>query len=236
VEHPTSVGTVHWSMFFNCCIVHPSIICRKEVLQEFPYSTSYTHNEDYDLWLRIITQSNKFKISNIPKPHVLRLRKHDNNLSKKFRTIQHEGTLTLLHHYWQLFTGDEIEKNVIEALYNVKLFNSTEKFDRACDAIEKLEQKFLSLGHMTTEEKAEISAEATKRMGELASLSLNYFPNPSDSTIWRKWLSRNPSQQLSLLMGMTSLASNKAAVNTEQKVKSKLNTSRLSVICFSKDR
>jgi hypothetical protein len=223
-------------MFFNCCIVHPSIVCRREVLQEISYSSVYNHNEDYDLWLRIITQSNKFKISNLPKPHVLRLRKHDNNVSKKFRTVQHEGTLTLLHHYWQSFTGAQIDKSTVEALYNVKLLDSAEKFDRACDAIEKLEQKFISLSHLSADEKAEISAEATKRMGELASLSLKYFANPSESTIWRKWLSRNPSQQLSLLMGMTSLASNKAAVHSEQKPKSKLDTSRLSVICFSKDR
>lgn len=61
VQHPTEACVVHWSMFFNCCVGHPTVVARKSVFEQFSYTTAYLHGEDYELWLKVITQSN-FKV------------------------------------------------------------------------------------------------------------------------------------------------------------------------------
>jgi glycosyltransferase involved in cell wall biosynthesis len=59
----------------NNCIVHPSIFVRKELLSEFFYDPEQQESEDYDLWLRMVSDNIQFvKIS---QPLILhRIRKH----------------------------------------------------------------------------------------------------------------------------------------------------------------
>ena len=59
----------------NNCIVHPSILVRRELLSEFFYDPEQQESEDYDLWLRMA--SDEVQFVKITTPLVLhRIRKH----------------------------------------------------------------------------------------------------------------------------------------------------------------
>lgn len=59
----------------NNCIVHPSVLVRRDLLAEFFYDPEQHESEDYDLWLRMASDAIQF--IKIPEALVLhRIRKH----------------------------------------------------------------------------------------------------------------------------------------------------------------
>jgi glycosyltransferase involved in cell wall biosynthesis len=59
----------------NNCIVHPSVMVRRDLLSEFFYDPEQHESEDYDLWLRMASDDVQFM--KIIEPFVLhRIRKH----------------------------------------------------------------------------------------------------------------------------------------------------------------
>ena len=92
VRHPTNPALLHFSMFLYCTIVHPSVLMRISVLRKFNgYRSSHNHVEDYDLWLRML-QSPSIRMTNLPRV-VLRLRKHEHNISRVRANEQCENAL-----------------------------------------------------------------------------------------------------------------------------------------------
>lgn len=57
-RHPTDPALVRWSLFFGCCVAHPSVILRRSaVLDAGGYDETTEPAEDYDLWLRVAEAS-----------------------------------------------------------------------------------------------------------------------------------------------------------------------------------
>jgi len=53
---PNSDIDIKWGLLFHCCIVHPSVMLRPEVLAVvgcYPEATEFCYAEDYELWCRI---------------------------------------------------------------------------------------------------------------------------------------------------------------------------------------
>lgn len=113
-DHPTDVGSVHFGMFFNCSLIHPTVVFRRRVLTDFQYNSDNNvnesttssssvdieknrrrihHVEDYSLWLRVVC-SNRFKIANVAVP-LLRLRKHSSNISSVHAIAQRASASAL---------------------------------------------------------------------------------------------------------------------------------------------
>lgn len=65
------------NLLFSVPFIHPSILIRKDILENNRYDESYKHVEDYELWCRIAKCGN---ISNINKDLML-YRWHDTNVS-----------------------------------------------------------------------------------------------------------------------------------------------------------
>jgi glycosyltransferase involved in cell wall biosynthesis len=63
--------------FFFCPFLHPSVLIKKSVLNEFQYDNNFTIAEDYHLWIRIL---NKYPCANL-KESLLYYREHSNNIS-----------------------------------------------------------------------------------------------------------------------------------------------------------
>lgn len=77
---PVSHEEIKVNMIFNCCIMHPTVMFRKEFLDSYNlrYNEKYKVCEDYDMWVRCIEY---FKFHNLPKP-LLNYREHCENISK----------------------------------------------------------------------------------------------------------------------------------------------------------
>ena len=61
-------------MFFNCALVHPTVVARRAAFAQHRYehsAESGAYAEDYDLWLRMVT-SQRLRIANIAAPLLVR--------------------------------------------------------------------------------------------------------------------------------------------------------------------
>lgn len=106
-------------MFFNCTLIHPTVMFRRDFFSYFTYPTNFPSAEDYALWLNAITmhsnikkdgQENSekkiWKMANLPPPHILQLRKHPTNSSKVYRNTQKESTEKVLVSALKIVTSD----------------------------------------------------------------------------------------------------------------------------------
>jgi glycosyltransferase involved in cell wall biosynthesis len=55
ISLPSSPCAVQWSMHFYCCLAHPSVMMRREVLLRQSYVDDFKYAEDYDLWTRLLS-------------------------------------------------------------------------------------------------------------------------------------------------------------------------------------
>ncbi|GAM26624.1 hypothetical protein SAMD00019534_097990, partial [Acytostelium subglobosum LB1] len=200
VAHPSGRDIVSWSMFLNCCLVHPSVMVRRRVFERYQYSNKYAHCEDYALWLRLLSKG--YHLDNMPvgTPPLLRLRKHPASISKRNASIQRASAANASLHYLQ---------------------------------------------KLSSRNNHDIIKESTNsRMGELMALFLSKCPGaPNTSTLWSKWLKRNPTAQIFSLLSLSNQGSptfplipNSSTQSSMTKIKpSELNIG-VKIICFSKDR
>lgn len=82
-EHPEEVKC---RLLLHCCLAHPSVMFRREILvkHSLQYHASYNHAEDYQLWTQL---SQVTMISNVPEV-LLHYRLHENQISKSFKPLQ----------------------------------------------------------------------------------------------------------------------------------------------------
>ena len=64
---------------FSNCVAHPTVMIRKNVLQQYKYNENQAYSQDWDLWLRLV--SDGIIIEKINKP-VLLYRIHKNSVTK----------------------------------------------------------------------------------------------------------------------------------------------------------
>lgn len=80
---------IKYKMLYQCHLSHPSIIIRRDVLENFntKFDPQFIHAEDYDLFVRI---SEKYLMANIQEV-LLKYRIHGNSVSNTYKEIQNEN-------------------------------------------------------------------------------------------------------------------------------------------------
>lgn len=85
--YPTDPEAIHQYLLRECCLIHPSVIFRKDTVKTAGgYSADARHAEDYDLWLRL---SDHHKIANLP-DKLVSYRMHRNQVSIRNLVTQHQ--------------------------------------------------------------------------------------------------------------------------------------------------
>ena len=75
---PQTPNQINWSLCFSCCLMHPTIMARRELLIDAGgYNKLAKHAEDYDLWVRMSATT---KFYNLPQKLLL-LRRHKTNIT-----------------------------------------------------------------------------------------------------------------------------------------------------------
>ncbi|MGH8372071.1 MAG: glycosyltransferase family 2 protein [Gammaproteobacteria bacterium] len=82
VHWPYEEHSVHTAMLFQNSILHPTIMARREVFEEFQYREEYRLAEDYDLFSRAC---GRFRFANVPEA-LLRYRRHPRQETQTKRT------------------------------------------------------------------------------------------------------------------------------------------------------
>jgi glycosyltransferase involved in cell wall biosynthesis len=81
VHWPHHENAVRAAMLFQNAILHPSVISKREVFEEYQYREEYRLAEDYDLFSRAC---GKYRLANVPEA-LLRYRRHPMQASQKKR-------------------------------------------------------------------------------------------------------------------------------------------------------
>jgi glycosyltransferase involved in cell wall biosynthesis len=96
-RYPVNHDAIVAAMIFENPIAHPSVMFRKNVLEnlETAYTNRYPWVEDWELWWRF---KNVTKIENIPKV-LLKYRITGDSVNHRHAQKQHESTIELLNHF-----------------------------------------------------------------------------------------------------------------------------------------
>ena len=79
---PVGVGHVRRRLLWHNCILHPSVMFRREVVKAIGgYDARMDRSEDYDLWLRLLAVGD---LDNVREP-LIRLREHPGQLSRRYK-------------------------------------------------------------------------------------------------------------------------------------------------------
>lgn len=88
VRWPHEEQAVRTAMLFQNTILHPTILARRAVFEEFQYREEYRLAEDYDLLTRVCS---RFRIANLPEP-LLRYRRHPKQATQATREAMEDVT------------------------------------------------------------------------------------------------------------------------------------------------
>jgi GT2 family glycosyltransferase len=203
IIYPTSPTITKWQMFFGCCVAHPTVMLRRQVLTVLQqsegntyYSLDATCSEDYELWLRCLVKYG-FQIASLGEV-LLYHRKHTTNTSKIHRERQMIETKELTKRYWQLFLNEEGESIPMDTfailVNNVTVKPKTcEDLEKAIYLIEKLCKKVSHEKEMLDAEEKYIQQEAVARQGEIALRGMLTFPTKG-GRLWANWSEKHPIQ------------------------------------------
>lgn len=92
-KHPVKSEDINVRLLLECCLAHPSVMMRKDLLDlhHFRYDETLGHSEDWDLWQRI---SRIYPLANIPNV-LLRYRVHNQSVSSKTLDLQQNAAAKL---------------------------------------------------------------------------------------------------------------------------------------------
>jgi glycosyltransferase involved in cell wall biosynthesis len=91
IQLPENHEAIKLAMLRGNCIAHPTVVIRKEVLDELPmvYNVSKEPAEDYDLWVRVLSLGKLYNLQEV----LLKYREHDTQVSQKRQEQQIQSAL-----------------------------------------------------------------------------------------------------------------------------------------------
>jgi glycosyltransferase involved in cell wall biosynthesis len=84
---PVGGRLVRWTLAFGTPLAHPSVVMRRELLTDAPYSNAAPHAEDYDLWVRLAALTD---LDNVPEA-LLERRVHGTSVSDRNEDLQRQS-------------------------------------------------------------------------------------------------------------------------------------------------
>jgi glycosyltransferase involved in cell wall biosynthesis len=142
-------------LFKSCPIVHPLVMIRRNILQEFSpvFDEEYLHAEDYDLWFRL---AEKGKLANLTSV-LLQYRVHSNQVTSQYNKANRDSTFKIkakyLSQYFPHLKKDIIENYVYSTVYynhnlninEIALFLDFVKYIKQTNYFEYLKTYFSNL-------------------------------------------------------------------------------------------
>lgn len=127
VKYPENHEKIKFRLLIENCVVHPSVMIRKQVLDEYSiiYDISKEPAEDYDLWIKLISKGKFYNIQEA----LLKYRFHDSQVSNKRLEQQIKTSIKikvglLISHCSGILID---EKRVLEKIIKDKTINDFDK-------------------------------------------------------------------------------------------------------------
>ena len=161
---PTSPALIRWTLFFRCCINHPSVMVRKPVYASLGgYITSFNYAEDYDLWLRA---SKKTQIANLRRKS-LKLRKHSDNATVKYREKHIREAVLVAHKAISDLLETEVPLNTVQKLRDRNLISSETDLASVINLLYRLYQLYSKTTELSFSERFYLKTNAFSMIGKM---------------------------------------------------------------------
>ncbi len=108
-------NTISLSSYFTQPLIHGSILGRKSVFEKQHYSLDYEHSEDFELWLRLISQ--KHQIANLPFEDY-HYRINEQGVSLKNTQQQNRSHNQASKKYLELLLGKTLDYDLVSIMNN----------------------------------------------------------------------------------------------------------------------
>jgi Glycosyl transferase family 2 len=165
---PTNAKTLKWTHFFGVCVSHPTVLMRREVLEQLNYYRSdASHVEDVDLWLRA---SRITEFGNVPKL-LYKYRIWGGSTHQGGLQVRSDCHVQLLASYIADFLNIDPPVEAVRGLRQTRIgppFENLKHITLTAELIRDLYQRFINKNQMTPQARNEISWDAAKRLGSLA--------------------------------------------------------------------
>ncbi|NDV93714.1 glycosyltransferase [Dysgonomonas sp. 521] len=129
------------NLMFSPPFIHPSVMIRREVLQQNRYDEAYKHAEDYELWCRIAKQG---KIANIGS-ELLQYRWHESNVSVIHNDAQEELKNKIIKDELSRLDITPTEDELYYHRITFQLYNLGNKQDMSVDLFKEVSAWFAKL-------------------------------------------------------------------------------------------
>jgi glycosyltransferase involved in cell wall biosynthesis len=187
VTLPTEPVVIRWHMLFENCLFHPSVMIRKEVLDEAgSYNEKATTIEDFDLWSRIQRIAD---LANLSEP-LLRYRVNPGSIT--FNNLQNQKTTTAeiqfaeIERYLQRDLTEQ-ERTLLLDLILVRPLESNKDLDELITLLDRIQHNFLEKERPSKDERRAIQRDLSQQMLIITYLAKGASPLKRVRTVLKCW-------------------------------------------------
>ena len=207
---PSDPGFVAWAMLFSCCLSHPSVVFRRNVVEEVGgYDEAFPKAEDYNLWNRLLQQHPR-SIASLPTIGICH-RKHrgsstsGTNSAKQILEANKISLRAMQSVLSDASTDIQLDITVVATIKKPAGALCARDLDKAAILLTQLESSFIRTKSdvLTEQEKDLVRLDCDGRIGELASVCIKKFGRKATSGLngsgvgaWQIWSSRCPDKNL----------------------------------------
>jgi hypothetical protein len=168
VHVPTTPALIEWSLLFGCCMAHPSVIMRRDVIERLNfYRSEAIHAEDYDLWSRASLVTH---LANIPEA-LIRYRVWEEGITSRHHLEQEQSAVIVSHSMIIRLLGSDVSSETIANLRKVLNglpLDSPQQIDEVATLVKQLHRAYLNTHSLNRAESREVAQDAGMTLLALA--------------------------------------------------------------------
>ena len=135
IKNIDSHSLIKTALFFTCSIIHPTVVCKTEVMKQFKYNVNALHCEDFDLWVRMANSG--LKMINLPQ-FLINYRWHRTNISNVNSDYQLQQKKEILRPDIEIFLNRTISDYELDLhFYSFQLYQFSQKKELEFDLNEE---------------------------------------------------------------------------------------------------
>jgi glycosyltransferase involved in cell wall biosynthesis len=153
---PQTHGGIKWRALFANPLVHPSLLIRTDILQKHPYNETYSNSQDYELWSRLLFETDT-RFANLPTP-LLRYRVHGASTTQTRSDAKKQVSLETSLKNIKRYTTPNTETLVAYAAFRMGRPLTLLDARRILRLFDDLRTAFFVKEHLTKKERNEVIA------------------------------------------------------------------------------
>lgn len=175
VHYPETPGIVRWTLIFDNCIAHPTVMMRRDTVAPLGFYRSCDSYgvplaEDYDLWVRASAVSG---VANLPEVLLLHRFWADSKTAFEEKSLKVMGAEVVPYIVSRFIKGGDLMRDVspLQNLMNYHMTIESAKAASASRFIERLYGAYMTSSSLDPTEARLVTADAATRLFHLAWLS-----------------------------------------------------------------